>query len=165
MAVIKWIVVSDERVARLVSLKRVSGGRWRAEERRSRASRWADYHEHHRPSALGGRSGSSHKHFSPGFSEAEAREERRRFARDVARWIEHDCRNVLDEDSRVAVFAAPGFFGTLREELGERHRRMALHELELTRLRPDELVEHPSVQRVLGIERHATASDEAGDPE
>lgn len=150
MALTMWIVVADQRIARLLSMERVRGGRWRAEEREAMDSRWEDYHEHRRPSALGGRSASAHEHASPGFSEMETQEERRRFARDVGQWLEHDCGAVRDQD--VAVFAAPGFFGILRDELEKRRLdRLRVHELELTRLRPDELAAHTGVQRALGI--------------
>lgn len=160
MAVNKWIVVADERTARLVSLERVPRGRWRGRERSSLESRWEDYHEHQRPSALGGRSAPAHEHLSPGFSEAEAHEERRRFARDVLEWIEQGRRSIVPDDEQpVTVFAAPGFFGVLREELerGDRHRPQ-VHELELTRLRPEDLAEHPAVRRALGIEEHSSTA-------
>jgi hypothetical protein len=151
MSSLKWIVVVDQRIARLVSLQKEPGGRWHAEERGTLESRWEDYHEHHRPDALGGRSAPAHEHLSPGFSETEGQEERSRFARDVVRWLEHD-RKVLSDEQGLTLFAASGFVGALLAELEKLHRCPEVHELELTRLRPEELAEHPAVRRAVGIQ-------------
>jgi protein required for attachment to host cells len=160
MTPLRWIVVSDRRTARLLSCREMTGGRWHAEEEASLDSRWENYHEHHRPSALDGPpSPGTRMHASSGFSEMEVREEGRRFARDVAQWLERDC-DVIGDDS-VTVFAAPRFFGDLRDELGKRHRPTRptdIHELELTRLRPEELVNHTGVLQALRSEERRPAA-------
>lgn len=158
MAATRRIVVTDQRVARLLSLERTPGGRWRAKQRSSLDSRWEDYHERKRPSPLGGRSASRREHQSPGFSESEIQEGRRRFARDVVQWLECQCN--VDGGGAPEVFAAPGFFGVLRDELESRRRELVMHEVELTRLRPEELAAHPAIRDALRLdERNSNAGD------
>lgn len=107
---------------------------------------WFDYHEHERPSRLGGRSASTHEHQSPGCSETERQEEERRFARDVCHWIDR-ARTQESNDEALVVFAAPGLFGTLRHAIDAAH--VDVREAELTTLRPDELATHPAVREAL----------------
>lgn len=142
-----WVVVADQRLARLLSIEKRGDGRWRAREIASLGSLWEAYHERQRPSALGGRSSSTHEHENPGFSEREDQEEGRRFARDVARWLARHRRDLLGRD-RLVVFAAPRFLGALRPEL-DADAGVTVLASELTGLGPDELASHPAVHEAI----------------
>ncbi len=138
----RWMVTADVRRARLLSLRELPDGRWRAEEHGALESRWEDFHEHGRPSALGrGPVASASQHFASIGHEPE--EQRRRFARDVMAWLVSNSEQLSID--QVNVFAPPGMLGTLREEVVSGPVRIALLEGELTRLSPHELEAHPAV--------------------
>ena len=107
---------------------------------------WIDFHEHHRPSALGmGPSANAAQHFA-GIGH-EPQELDRRFARDVGVWIKR-----LQSETRsvpMAVFAAPRFLGFLRDEIGPTANGLALYRGEFTSLRAGELAAHPTVRMLI----------------
>jgi protein required for attachment to host cells len=142
------IVTADERKATLFACTTVPGGRWHVASLRSIENKWEDYHEKHRPSALGrGPSASAAQHFASVKHEPE--EEHRRFAREVGAWLKSEASRA--SAPHLSVFAAPRFLGLLRAELaGVRGRpEVELHEGELTRLQPHELATHPAIVRAL----------------
>lgn len=141
-----WIVTSDERRAAMFSCRKVHGGRWHVEPHSSLENRWEDSHEHHRPSALGrGPSANAAQHFaSTGHADEE---EHRRFAREVEAWLAHAIKAL--GLTLVSVFAAPRFLGLLREDHAKLGGIVELHGGEFTRLRAQELAEHPAIRAVL----------------
>lgn len=143
-----WIVVVDERSARLLAVRRSAHDRWQAELYDALGSPWECIHEQHRPSALSAHpSPQAHQRFSSGYSEMETQEEQRRFARDVVDWLEQK-RSTFGEQP-LSVYAAPRFFGLLRAQMTKKRFQADLHEAELTRLLPHELIEHPAVLEAL----------------
>ncbi len=149
-----WMMVVDQRSARLLSLQRTQGGSLRGEDYKSIRSKWDDQHEHGRPSRLGGRSEASHPHLSSGFSEIEDKVEARRFARDIRVWIDHEVRG-LTNGTDLIVFASPRIFGILGDELDD-HDWITLLQADFARYTPDQLVKHPAVLEAIRIVSSAT---------
>lgn len=142
----QWIVTADERRATLFSCTKVAGARWYVDPQRTLENHWENYHEHHRPSALGrGPTANAAQHFASLGHEAE--EEHKRFAREVRDWL-HEALAELGVP-KVDVVAAPRFLGVLRHEFQAPGGRIELHEGELTRLGPDELATHPIILSIL----------------
>jgi hypothetical protein len=73
---------------------------------------------------------------------------RRRFAGDVVDWLEGCCGPRLHDDPEI--FAAPGFFAWLRDELQARGHRIGIHEASLGSLHVHELARHPAVLAAIG---------------
>jgi protein required for attachment to host cells len=141
-----WIMMCDERHARLYSCQRVAGPRWHVDERKTLENRWENYHERHRPYALGrGPTSNAAQHFASSGHEPE--EEHRRFAREVGEWMRRLAKELGIEHLRV--FAAARFLGMLRDELGDVGAQVDLHEGELTRLSSHELSTHPAIVKAL----------------
>lgn len=106
------------------------------------SSRWTDFHEHHRPSALGrGPSANAAQHFADSAQEPEEMD--RRFARDLAEAL-RGARSMSSLQP-IVVFAAPRMLGELRRELAQ-DSGFLLRRGELTRLRPSELAAHPLIR-------------------
>lgn len=141
-----WIVTADARQATLYACQMAPDGHWHLAQQKTLENQWENYHEHHRPSALGrGPSTNAAQHFASSGHESE--EEHRRFARQVGSWLTRAVDELGAE--HVSIFAATRFLGLLREELGALSLHMDLHAVELTRLAPTELLSHPAVIRVL----------------
>ena len=111
---------------------------------------WRDVHEHQRPSKLGmGASKGAHQSVA-GFGH-ESEELMRRFARDVAIWIDSIARK--SPEIPTLVFVAPKFLGFLREQLAHLHapsnptlRNIELCRGEICGLRAGEVAAHPTVR-------------------
>lgn len=146
-----WIVTADNRRASLFSCRKTPGGELNVEHVRTLENAHENEHEHHRPSSLGGAErrgtktravGSAAPHSaSPGHA---VDEEQRRFAHEVAGWLDRASKELSVEG--VAVFAAPHLLGLLRSQKGKIGATTELLEGELTHLRPHELAEHPAVR-------------------
>lgn len=151
------VVTVDERQARLFRAARTARGAWRLVEEDRLENAWESGHERGRPTMFGRGRGLAPPHtIDPGHTEDE---ERRRFAETAARWIE----GRPAPEGRVVVFAASGFFAPLRDHLSAEGRsRIAVHELELTRLNAHELAEHAAVDGALS---RGMAGMGAGRPE
>jgi protein required for attachment to host cells len=142
-----WIATVDERRARIFRCTRTLRHGWHVEEHGvALRNIHEEDHERRRPAILG-----SGPHTMPPHEAGwghEQQEEQRRFARDVAHWLEE--RLVRSEIDALRVFAPTRFLGLLREYLPERTRgTLRLMEGELAQLRPHELAEHPAVRAAL----------------
>ena len=147
-----WIMTADERHATLYSCQKVAGARWHIELHKAMENRWEDYRDHGRPSALGrGPTANAAQHFASLGHEEE--EEHLRFAREVGDWLAHATKELGVD--HISIFAAPKFLGLLRGELGRLNKKAELHEAELTRLRPSELVNHPAIVKALNLHEEA----------
>ncbi len=164
-----WFAVVDERHARLLRLELAFGDRPHVDEEARLETEWEDEHQHCRPAMLGRASAGLAPGPGPGAGPRpsyasrghEKEEERKRFARDIRGWLDTEGRRR--GLAVVTVFAAPRVFGDLRTlvdsatiaagdaSAGDPGRGPAidLHELELTRLRPDELARHPAVREAM----------------
>jgi hypothetical protein len=139
-------VTADERHAALYSCKKTAGAVWHLDPLKTLENRWENYHERHRPSALGrGPTANAAQHFASLGHEVE--EEHRRFARDVRDWLRLAIRAL--HVGRVSVFAAPHFLGLLREQLADMSGQADFHEAELTRLGAAELAGHQAIMNAL----------------
>jgi protein required for attachment to host cells len=147
----QWILTVDERKSQLYSCHFEAGNRWHVEQVRSLANPWENYHEHHRPNALGrGPTANAAQHYAA--SEHEPEEEHRRFAKEVANWLARATQelNIVHID----IFAASRFLGLLHRELGYLEKIARTHQAELTRVSASDLATHPVVLSVLNAGAH-----------
>ena len=122
-----WIFIVDNGRGRLLKGAPAPRGRFHLELDDSIENTWEE-HERGRPSPLTGKDGRSYA--SVGHEDEEMM---RRFARDVAGWLDEKTRR-LDID-RLALFAPPRFLGALRQAWSPRlatprrrvRRRPGLH--------------------------------------
>jgi protein required for attachment to host cells len=137
----RWIVVVDTRRARLLEVSRTAHGRVHVEERAALEEQW-DEREHHRPSMLAskGRSFAQPAH--------ELEERRRRFAREVARWVAKQ----LDEHRVEAapLLCAASLLGELRTACpAALLARLEVRQCDVARLTPAQLADHPAIAEAL----------------
>lgn len=152
----RWILTADRRRAALYACARAPGGRVHLEEVCSIRNEHEAEHERGRPAILGGaeRRGAraaSSALASPqaaSFGHTEA-EERRRFARDVSRWLEQARRELMLDP--LSVLAPPHLLGLLRDEMGGLVRPADFHAADLAHLPVVELAEHREVKEILGV--------------
>ena len=122
------VVVCDARSASLFRGTIDAPGRLHLAPAEGLPNHWIDFHEHHRPSALGmGPSANAAQHFAG---------------------IGHEPQE-LDRSVPMAVFAAPRFLGFLRDEIGPTAKGLALYRGEFTSLRAGELAAHPTVRMLI----------------
>lgn len=134
----------DERQARLFRCFPTQRETWRLVEEEGLPNAWEWYHERGRPAMLGRGPATVPPHeAAEGHAEEEAR---RRFAGDVADWLE----KRTPPEGGLIVFVASRFMNPVRERLsGSDLAWIRLREGELTRLLPHELAEHPAVAEAL----------------
>ncbi len=122
-------------------------------------SQWEDFHDHHRPDVVGaiGVGGSSgaqrfaaqHGTRTHAVGQGHDSEElERRFAREVSAWI--NARIDAAPGLATAIFAAPRFLGTLRDESELTRSGVGLYRAEFVGLSADELAEHQTVCMLVG---------------
>ena len=100
-------------------------------------------HEHGRPSPRGGKD--AHRYASRGHEDQEMT---KRFARDVARWLESQIEQRKIE--RVSVFAPPRFLGAMRQVCpAALAARIDEHEGDLGYMAPADLLNHPTISGLL----------------
>jgi protein required for attachment to host cells len=138
-----WIFIVDNGQGRLLKGAPAPRGRFRLELEDSIANKW-EAHQRGRPSPLAGRTG--HSYASVGHEDEEMM---KRFARDVAGWLDEKT-SRLDID-RLALFAPPRFLGALRQAWSPRLAiRVEEHEGDLGYMAPGDLVRHRAISRLLG---------------
>ena len=144
------IAACDSRSATLFTGTMELPARLRLHEHSVIPNTWRDVHEHQRPSKLGmGANKGAHQSVA-GFGH-ESEELMRRFARDVAIWIDSIARK--SPEIPTLVFVAPKFLGFLREQLAHLHapsnptlRNIELCRGEICGLRAGEVAAHPTVR-------------------
>jgi protein required for attachment to host cells len=141
-----WIFIVDNGRGRLLKGAPAPRGRFHLELDDSIENKWEE-HQRGRPSPLTGKDGRSYA--SVGHEDEEMM---RRFARDVAGWLEEKTRR-LDID-RLALFAPPRFLGALRQAWSPR-LALCVDEFEgdLGYMGPGDLVRHRAIARLLGNEQ------------
>jgi protein required for attachment to host cells len=137
-----WIFIVDNGRGRLLKGAPAPRGRFHLELDDAIENSWEE-HQRGRPSPLAGRAG--HSYASWGHEDEELM---RRFARDVAVWLDDKTRkHAID---RLALFAPPRFLGALRQAWTP---RLAMcveeHEGDLGYMGPGDLVRHRSIARLL----------------
>jgi protein required for attachment to host cells len=154
------LFLSDSRKASLYrgSLSSASAAglpRLRLELAERITSPWTDFHEHGRPAALGrGPSAKSVQHFA---SEGHERDElERRFAANVAAWIESRA-GAAPEAAKV-VFADPRFLGHLRRAVEAIRLEASIERGEFSWMRPAELGAHPTIREAFEAARARMAT-------
>ncbi|MHC5210822.1 MAG: host attachment protein [Planctomycetota bacterium] len=134
-----WIAIVDARCGRLLRRGKTGNGRLRLDETESIEERWEE-REHGRPSMLGGKGRS----YAPWKHEDEER--RRRFARELARWLESTL--ARPEVETLDVYCSRTILGALRKALGDRTgEALRLEAGDLTDLSPVQLLNHPALSR------------------
>ena len=139
-----WIVLANDHQARLISAKRTPTGRCHLSETEA-IENPIPTHDRGRPIALHGMTGHSYADNLRTLDE-----ERRRFARQLSRWIHtllqrHDVQHLT-------VFAPPKLIGCLRVAIKKDHtERIDLIVENLMRLSNDSLRCHHSVMSLLGL--------------
>jgi protein required for attachment to host cells len=137
-----WIFIVDHGRGRLLSGSPAPRGRFRLVQRDAIENTWEE-HQHGRPSPRAGREG--HTYASRGHEDEEMT---KRFAREVAEWLEERVRQ-LDID-RLDLFAPPRFLGALRQAWRPRLAvHVEAHEGDLGYLGPGDLVHHRSIADLL----------------
>jgi protein required for attachment to host cells len=138
----QWLAVTDNRWAKLVHCTRTKGGRWHAEEVGIIQSGWEEHQNRDTPPSPGKK-----PEHSAGWAHKKE-EETKRFAKEVAAWLEkqgHD-RKI----THFSVFAPDHFLGPLRANWSARLKPMIADQaLDLTHLKVSELVDHPKVALIL----------------
>ncbi|MCP3905870.1 MAG: host attachment protein [Planctomycetes bacterium] len=138
-----WVGILDQRKGRIVRIRPVPEGRYRCEEHGSIESPWEE-HEHGRPSSRSGKMG--HSYASQGH---EHEEMMRRFAREVAEWLNQSVQH-LNIDV-LNVFSPARFLGELRQTCPARlARRLEMREGDLTFLNDGDLVHHGAITPLIG---------------
>lgn len=153
-----WIATTDNRRAALLSCRGTPGGELALDRVRSLENSHEGEHSRGRPSMIGGSeragsarasSGSAAPHFTSRGHEEE--EEHRRFAREVAAWLDRSGAELKCE--RITVFAPARLLGMLRDLMGHHPSLRAKADLvegELAQLQPTELAAHPAVRAAAG---------------
>lgn len=164
------IIACDERGAAAFDASLVWPARVHVERRAELRSPWEDFHERGRPGRLGqGPSANAVQHYAD--EHREPLELSRRFARDVAAWIEAQRRDAGADQGATAmpVFAARRFLGHLRRALDDGDRRIDLRDGELRTMSPADLARHPAidaiVRRACGEPPLAASARRAGEVE
>lgn len=143
-----WIVLANDHQARLLSARRTPTGRCQVVERDEIESPMPT-RDRGRPSALNGMSGHSYAD-----NLRALQEERRRFAKQLARWI--DALLKRPAINKLTVFAPSRMIGSLREVLGAKHRgQIQLIDENLINMPSDTLCRHPAITRLVGLQRAA----------
>jgi protein required for attachment to host cells len=138
-----WILVVDDWQGRLYEPRDVPGGRRRLDLRATFEDHW-EPREHGRPQALDVKNG----HYDFAGTHHEDEERRRRFAGQMATWLDE---KMVDFDVKhVDVLASPRTLGELRRAVdNEDVRGVEFHHADLGFLDPGELVRHPRVVELL----------------
>lgn len=137
-----WILVADQREARLLSGVLTSHGRLHIEPRSTLHEEW-DEHQHGRPSPRASKDG--HGYASIGHEDEERAQ---RFAREVAKWLQAEIESSGIQ--ALHAFCAPKMLGSLRKVLPSRLRHLVReHATDLSRLSPGDLATHSTVLMAL----------------
>ncbi len=143
-----WIVLANDHQARLLSARRTPTGRCQVVEREEIESP-IPTRDRGRPSALNGMSGHSYAD-----NLRALKEERRRFARQLARWIDEFMKRPAI--NKLTVFAPSRMIGSLREVLSVKHRgQIQLIDENLINMPSDALRRHHAITRLVGLHRAA----------
>lgn len=136
-----WFALVDTERCRLLQCDLTKQGTHRVREVTAFENRWPK-HEHGRPTALGGMTGSSYAapHHYVG-------ERVRRFADDVVSLLEAECKKRQVE--RLTLVAPPRFMGELRKLQDSQHARFELREGEFMQFSTLALAEHPVIQSLI----------------
>ncbi|MCZ6835026.1 MAG: host attachment protein [Planctomycetota bacterium] len=139
---LSWICIVNQREGRLLRAREIPEHRHQLKLKARIENKWEE-HEHGRPSPLAAKNG--HTHSSYGH---ESETMRRRFAQDVADWLESNARtNGID---RVAVLAPSRFLAELKPRWSTRlQSHVEEYECGLGYLEEGELVQHPMIIRLL----------------
>ena len=144
----------DSREARVLLVRSAWPDRLHVEELRRLSNRWLDFHDRGRPIMLGrGPSANAVQRYAD--EHREPLEQSRRFARDVAAWIERqraDARaagGAAGSAQPVPVFAAPRFLGHLRQAFGGVDGRVDLRVGELRTMSEAQLSRHPEIDALV----------------
>jgi len=144
----KWFALMDDRQLRLVRADYVPGGRWRTEQVDALENEWEGRQEVGRPNSLAnvaGRGGTP-THATPTETE---KEQRLRFARDAADWIEPKLKEHQIET--LHFFAAPRTLGAWRKVRPDRlEKGLREFDCDLCPVPTSELVNEARVREVLG---------------
>lgn len=143
----RWIATVDSRRARMFRCRPTEQHGWRLEEAEvALRNPWEDAHERGRPSYL-----PKAPQAGPQTSAGEDRQEeeaQRRFARNVASWIDGSLRKV--ENPPLVCFCPAKILGEIRDSLPQQSRsQVRFCQLELSKLHPAQLAEHPAVNSAL----------------
>ncbi len=137
-----WIFIVDSGRGRLLKGAPAPRGRFHLELDDSIENTWQE-HQRGRPSRRAGREG--HSYASWGHEDEEML---KRFARNVADWLDDKVRRLNID--RVALFAPPRFLGALRQAGSPRLAiRVEEHEGDLGYMAPGDLVRHRSIAQLL----------------
>lgn len=149
------VATADERSARLLEVGPTLGKALDVRELAALHNGHEREHERSRPDMMPGpgiRSAPAGMGAAGGPHMAEPsdfeREEARRFAREVARWLEE--RPERTRGDRLVVFSAPRFLGMLREAInGAGGKHLELREGELAQMPLQELREHAALREAV----------------
>ncbi len=141
-----WIFIVDNGRGRLLKGAPAPRGRFHLELNDSIQNTWEE-HQRGRPSPLTGRGG--HSYASVGHEDEEMM---KRFARDVAGWLDEKTRRLNID--RLALFAPPRFLGALRQAWSPRLAvRVDEYEGDLGYMGAGDLVRHRTIAQLLGDRR------------
>jgi len=142
------IITCDERGAAAFDASLSWPARVHVERRGELRSPWEDFHDRGRPNRLGqGPSANAVQRYAD--EHREPLELSRRFARDVAAWIEVQRRDAGPGSAAMPVFAAPRFLGQLRQALGDAGGGIDLRAGELRTMSAAQLSRHPEIDAIV----------------
>lgn len=138
-----WLFLVDRSGGRLLQITHTFQGRPHIDEKATIENTWEE-HQHGRPSPLAAKDG----HTNAGYAH-EQETILHRFGKDITIWLKKQVdHHKID---RVHMFAATRLLGELRKTMnGKLNGHVIEHESELMPLRNDELLKHPSVQKIVG---------------
>lgn len=147
----RWIATVDARRARMFRCSPTREHGWRLEEADvALRNPWEDAHERGRPNYMSKGPQAGPHHAAEGRQEEEGQ---RRFARDVAVWLGDHLKRF--EQPQLACFGPARIIGDIRDSMPQQSRpQVQFYDLELSKLRPAQLAEHPAVTAAL-IEEQA----------
>lgn len=143
----RWIATVDARRARMFRCHPTRQHAWRLEEAEvALRNPWEQAHERGRPNYMPkGPQAGPHHAATEGRQEEEGQ---RRFAKDVAGWLDAHLKNVSQVP--VVCFGPAKFLGSVRDAL-PRHAltSVVFRDLELSQMQPSQLAQHPAVHSAL----------------
>lgn len=138
-----WIFIVNQNEGRLLHAREVPENRHQLRVRETVRNDWEE-HQRGRPQPLAAKNGHTHSSFGH-----EGETLRRRFAQDVASWLQRKVRkHGID---RVAVLAPPRFLAELKSLWPNNLQcHVDQYECGLSYLDEGELVQHPLIEKILG---------------
>ena len=147
----QWALLADASRAKLLHCGPSSGGSPHVKHVDAIEASW-EGHERGRPSPLKGRGGNT---YAAGGHEAE--EDRRRFAQELAQWLQSRLQqHGIDQ---LTVFGPPKFVGALRRACPHTLAdRLSAQTVELINLSNPQLHQHPAIRELIGLHNDSEAS-------